>query len=867
MPRYAAQTNLTAGELSPQLEARLDFNKYQNGAELLRNFVVRATGGVTRRAGSYFISEVYDSDQVTTLVPFIFSQDQAYILELSNGIMRIYRNRRLLKTTGDGTEKVTNGGFTGGTGWTSTVTGTGAITFPTAFARLNAGASGTARLSQSLTLTDDADYRFEFTVIAGLVEVSVGTTLGADDLFATQTFGVGSWAVTFPTVGTTAIIQFATSLNANADLDAVSVEKALTLVITTPWTTADIKRLRWAQSGDVLYFGGVNRSNGQPFLQPYKLLRITLLDWELRPVNFSPVPSIEAPMTLPATLTPGTGATTVGTSVTFTAGSAVFLAGDQYKILESGAGRASITAVATGGGSVTATIIDAFSSLTAIPAGSWTIFGSPSVTLTPNATGPKGAIISLTAGGDAFRSSDLGSFVRGNGGLAQILQVVSATSAGAQVVRPFTSTSAIGAGAWTLEVASWSSSRGWPEVVAFYEQRSIWAASASEPLTFWGSVTGDFENFALGPNDDDAIDYAVASGYFDRIRWLIDLRSLLIGTPASEFSARGGTDTPLTATSAKVQPQTTYGCDFNVAPIIAGYAALFLQRGAQRVRELTYDFVTDSYQAPDLSILAEHLFANGITALARMSSPLTYLFALQSTGVLNVCAYNRTESVVGWSRFVTGPFQDLTDGRYESVAVIPSKCGGADEVWVVAIRQIGGQTVRYVEVFDGSLQTDSARVAESDTPFGSVEGLDHLEGQAVSVVTAEQSAYTLTVATGGTITLPDSATSTRLEVGLRYGSTLRTLRPELPTQEGTSQTRIQRVDKIAVRFACTGPGCQVGDEDETELYTPTAGLRSEDYIRERLGWDRTSRVVIDQQLPFAVTVLGIVREYEVGEGQ
>ena len=80
------------------------------------------------------------------------------------------------------------------------------------------------------------------------------------------------------------------------------------------------------------------------------------------------------------TLTPGTGALTVGTTgVLFTASlAATFVATDIGKVLEGDgvAGKATITGF-TSGTVVTATIVTAFAALTAIATGSWRLYYAP----------------------------------------------------------------------------------------------------------------------------------------------------------------------------------------------------------------------------------------------------------------------------------------------------------------------------------------------------------------------------------------------------------------------------------------------------------------------------------------------------------
>lgn len=84
-----------AGELSPQIDARTDVEKYEAGCRHLENFIPRIYGGAERRPGTEFI---YDAKNTPTgvantavrVIPFIFSTSIAYIIELGNKYARIY---------------------------------------------------------------------------------------------------------------------------------------------------------------------------------------------------------------------------------------------------------------------------------------------------------------------------------------------------------------------------------------------------------------------------------------------------------------------------------------------------------------------------------------------------------------------------------------------------------------------------------------------------------------------------------------------------------------------------------------------------------------------------------------------------------
>ena len=74
------------------MEGRTDFAKYFNGASNIENFVVLPHGPITRRPGTYFVSEIKTSSAKTRLIPFTFSTEQTYILEFGNLYIRFFKD-------------------------------------------------------------------------------------------------------------------------------------------------------------------------------------------------------------------------------------------------------------------------------------------------------------------------------------------------------------------------------------------------------------------------------------------------------------------------------------------------------------------------------------------------------------------------------------------------------------------------------------------------------------------------------------------------------------------------------------------------------------------------------------------------------
>lgn len=101
MPRAnTAQTNFTAGEVSPRLLGRTDISKYNNGVRTLLNCFIQQQGGAYRRSGSRFVGGVKVSANYTRMQGFTFSTIQSYMLEFGGGYIRFYSNGGQIQVSG-----------------------------------------------------------------------------------------------------------------------------------------------------------------------------------------------------------------------------------------------------------------------------------------------------------------------------------------------------------------------------------------------------------------------------------------------------------------------------------------------------------------------------------------------------------------------------------------------------------------------------------------------------------------------------------------------------------------------------------------------------------------------------------------------
>lgn len=82
------------GELSPIMRGRVDTEHYYASAEKLTNMIVRPAGVPVKRAGTRYIQGIDDPDsgKTTRLIPFVFSVDESYAIEVGEEYFRIYNN-------------------------------------------------------------------------------------------------------------------------------------------------------------------------------------------------------------------------------------------------------------------------------------------------------------------------------------------------------------------------------------------------------------------------------------------------------------------------------------------------------------------------------------------------------------------------------------------------------------------------------------------------------------------------------------------------------------------------------------------------------------------------------------------------------
>lgn len=413
-----------------------------------------------------------------------------------------------------------------------------------------------------------------------------------------------------------------------------------------------------------------------------------------------------------------------------------------------------------------------------------------------------------------------------NLGVVRITAVASGTSASATVLNDLVSTSAT----TTWREGYWSDFRGWPDSVAFHQQRLVFGGSTSFPQTLWFGKQDpdDYANFLEGTLDTSSFTAALEGQ--NPIRWLLSQDYLIVGSSATcgIWGERGKAVTP---TSPKYQDQTRHGTE-PIPAVLGGDSVLYIERGARKVREFSFNFQIDKYISPELTILSPEITDSGIVEIAFQLRPDPLLWCVLNDGEIATLTYQRDQSVVAWTK-------QITPGDFESVAVISSGAS-EDEVWVSVARTIDGTTSRYIEQFQphdwGDDQNDAWFVDSgldyTGTATDTFTGLEHLEVELLSVwadgIIQEEERVS-----GGSITIDISAE--RVITGLPFTAKLETLPIRADPQDYTLNKKIKR---LWVDFYKTGY-VQFGNGANSEL--------SEDWFFH------TSQITARQDLYTSVT--------------
>ena len=854
MARVAVElTNFTGGELSPRLDGRTDLTKYTSGCATLENLIVYPHGSAARRPGSTFVAEVADSDNKTRLIPFEFSTTQTYMLEFSNLKMRVFKDSGAV-LEGD-----------------KTISGITA-----------ANPAVVTATSHGYSNGDEV----VITAVAGMTEVNGKRFLVADK--TTNTFelqdkdGVD--------INSSAFTAYSSGGVSNKVFELV-----------TPYTTAQLFDIKFAQSADVMYIT-------HPEHEVEKLSRTGHTAWTLTDVDFTGGPFQDANITTttlnPASHTVGTGVALVASAVTGINSGSGFVSTDVGRLVNFRDGYGKITGV-TDTTNATITIIKDLGSATA--SADWSLGAFSDTTGHPSCvtffeqrlvfagTTDQPQTIFFSKSGDYENmDANIGGTIADDDA---IIYTIASNQVNAIRFMTATRTLILGTAGGEFTVSGGGTdSAVTPTNILIKKQSNhgsanVDAIAVGNATLFLQRAKRKIRELAYNFDVDGYIapDMTilaehVTEGGLTQIAYQQEPNQIVYGV-------RG--DGELVGLTYQREQQVTawhrhiFGGRFGVATLtVSDYANITTGTKLTLTKSdgTTTTFTsttgtagTNEFKTQTNNNTTATNLKNAINAHANFTATVNSAVvtitetAHEPTGYLTIKSFDSTRLTA------------TSEGKavVESVAVIPTD-DTEYQVYVIIKRTVNGITRRYVEYlnildFDETDNTSfnflDSELSYSGSAVSTLSGLDHLEGQVVSIL-ADGATHPNKTVSSGSITLDRSAKS--VKVGLAYTSLLQTMRLNAGSQNGTSQGKTKRIYDITVRMFET-IGVEVGP-DLTNLeripFRSSADLMDEGIppftgdkeVEFRGNYETDGFIFVRQTQPLPFTILSLYPRLTTNDG-
>lgn len=241
------------------------------------------------------------------------------------------------------------------------------------------------------------------------------------------------------------------------------------------------------------------------------------------------------------------------------------------------------------------------------------------------------------------------------------------------------------------------STTNYPGVVAYYQQRRVYANTLNNPDTYYFSKPGAYLNMdtSIPVIDSDAIVGTPWAQQINGIQFMIPMTTGLITlTGNGAWLVNGGSNSAITPSDQNATAQAYNGCNSHVQPIVANYDILYVQSKGSIVRDLSFNFYTNIFTGEDKTIFSSHLFNfRQIQQWCYAEEPFKIVWCIRDDGVMLSLTYLKEQDIYGWARHDTnGLFVSCT-----SVTEPP-----VDAVYTVVKRYIVGQSkwIYYIERMD-----------------------------------------------------------------------------------------------------------------------------------------------------------------------
>jgi hypothetical protein len=411
---------------------------------------------------------------------------------------------------------------------------------------------------------------------------------------------------------------------------------------------------------------------------------------------------------------------------------------------------------------------------------------------------------------------------------------------------------------------AWSATRGYPRTTCFFEGRLYFGGTRSLQQSLFGSEVNNILNFDTGQGlADEPIFVTLAGAQLNAINGLFAGRSLQLFTSGGEFRFVKQQGTPIVPGDAPV-PQTQYGAK-KVRPVSIDGATLFVQRTGKAIRDFRFNFEEDAFDSLGVSSLAPHLI-NEVVDIAAWNGSRTdeigLTFVVNGDGTVAVLNSRKEAQIQAWVQWTT-------QGLFKAVGVV------FEDIYFASTRTIADTDGLYLELIDNdyytdcSVQTTQFSAVDETTTLCGLGDFAHLIGQEVRV---RANGFTLeneTPANPGSITV-ELADLTLCEIGLNFDPNITPMPLNAMTPAGPNFADKRRIVKVWVLvrqtqgLRCNGrplPDRYFDIDSFDQASTPVSKWLA---IEESTNWDfdQDKLVTFDQVNPMPMSILGVKVQLE-----
>ncbi len=276
---------------------------------------------------------------------------------------------------------------------------------------------------------------------------------------------------------------------------------------------------------------------------------------------------------------------------------------------------------------------------------------------------------------------------------------------------------------WAFD--SFSDDNGYPKCGTYYSNRLCLGGSKKFSQNIWMSKDDSYNDFGSGIPllAEDSLSINVAGVKLSEVEHLLPLNALLSFTSGSIWAVNPGESKRVLADDPPpIDAQSYRGCS-HIAPLLTGNEALYVQNGGKTVREIQYDYLSNSFADINLCVRASHLFRNKkIVSWAYAPEPYHLIWVVFDDGSAATLTYMKEQRVWGWT-------SHETQGKYLTVSAVEETDRTA--VYFSVLRDDGKIHVEYLadrnitDVKDSMFLDDGvtvdARINDTITLTGGVE--------------------------------------------------------------------------------------------------------------------------------------------------